>query len=461
MNAEPRDISSIVDSVRSGRERACEFVDEALARIAEHDTNAVVTVAADAARAAAAAIDRVAGRGGDPGPLAGVPFTVKDCIAVGGSRSTAGSRLLADHVASHDATVVARLRAAGAIVVGRTNCPEFALQPRTENAVFGRTSHPLDGTRSPGGSSGGCAAAVAGGLVPFSIGGDYGGSVRYPAACTGLYGLRPARGSVPSDGHVPAPAAGSPRAVFQTFGPLARSVEEIAILFRVIAGHRVFASAGESESVPRVGVVRGGWPVSDSVARAMDDVTHGLRAAGVTVGTLDPAAFVDAADLFDIWRATDDYADLRALAAGREALLTPHIARLLASAAQPWPADFARDLDLVRARVDAVFAITPVVCLPVARVGTLPIDAVTVEVSGREEYVDALQILAPSRAVSLLGVPALAVPAGTDIDGFPVGVQLIARLGDEHMLFAVAAALRAVSTPRFSDSPALTAQLDR
>ena len=135
-------------------------------------------------------------RGGDPGPLAGVPFTVKDTLATAGLRATGGSLLLADNVPNRDADVVARLRAAGAVLVGKTNCPEFALQPRTENRIFGGTAHPLDPGRSPGGSSGGCAAAVAGGLVPFSIGGDYGGSIRYPAACTGIYGLRPSYGAV-------------------------------------------------------------------------------------------------------------------------------------------------------------------------------------------------------------------------------------------------------------------------
>ncbi len=407
----------------------------------------MVTTCTAEARAAAARVDAVVARGDDPGPLAGVPFTVKDTLATAGLRATAGSLILADHVATGDAEVVARLRAAGAILVGKTNCPEFALQPRTDNRLFGATVHPNDPGRSPGGSSGGCAAAVAGGLVPFSIGGDYGGSVRYPASCTGIYGLRPTYLAVPTEGHVPEPAPGSPRRRFQAVGPLARTSRDIALVFDVIA--RRGANGPAAASGRWVGVVRGGWSCVDAVAGAGDATALALSGAGYEVVEVDARLFVDAAELFDAWRATDDYADLRALVAGRESELTPHIAQLLSTT--PIPVDVSARFDDVSGAVELLLASTPILILPVARVGALAVDATSVDIGGRSESTDALQILAPSRAVSLLGLPALAVPAGVDADGLPVGVQLVGRAGAEHELTAMANELR--SAPPFGDAP--------
>ena len=428
---------AIADAVRSGQTTALEVVDAALHRISTHRTNAVVTVDATGARRAAAAVDAARARGVDPGPLAGVPFTVKDTLATAGLRATGGSLVLAGNVPSIDADVVGRLRDAGAVLVGKTNCPEFALQPRTENRIFGGTAHPLDPRRSPGGSSGGCAAAVAGGLVPFSIGGDYGGSIRYPAACTGIYGLRPSYGAVPTGGHVPEPRVGTPRHRFQTVGPLARTPRDIQLVFAVIAG-RSASTMDESPNL-RAGIVRGGWSCTAAVAGAIDATADALASAGHSVVDLDAEVFVEAAAVFDAWRAADDYADLCALVAGRERDLTPHIAHLLRNA--PVPADVGARFDAVARAVDEVLASTPVVVLPVARVGVLALDARTIEIDGQAESVDALQILAPSRAVSLLGLPALAIPAGADADGFPVGVQLVGRTGAEPELVAVAMGL--------------------
>jgi amidase len=451
------DATTIAADVRARRRPALAVVEEALDRIEGHRTNAVVTVDADAARAAAQQVDDLLARGDDPGPLAGVPFTVKDTLATAGLRTTAGSLLFAQHVAAGDAMVVDRLRGAGAVLVGKTNCPEFALQPRTDNRVFGPTRHPLRADCSPGGSSGGCAAAVAGGLVPFSVGGDYGGSVRYPATCTGVYGLRPGFGAVPTHGHVPEPDPGSPRARFQTVGPLARTAHDISLVFDVMAGHP--ARLGTVPPVPRsrIGVVRDGWSCTDDVLGALTATVGYLVRAGFDPVEIDAEVFVEAGEVFDAWRATDGYADLRALASGRETELTPHIAGLLAT--PPVPADVRiRAAELTRA-VTALLATTPVVVLPVARVGVLGLAQTEAEVGGAVESVDALQILAPSRAVSLLGLPALAIPVGLDSRGLPIGVQLVGRPGAEHELAALAGVLaseRLVSTPAFGDAPATT-----
>ncbi|HEV7526088.1 MAG TPA: amidase [Acidimicrobiia bacterium] len=453
------DATAIAAAVRTGRTTARSVVEEALERIALHRTNAVVTVGAAAARATAARIDEAVARGDDPGPLAGVPITIKDTLATAGLRATAGSLVLADHIPNHDAEVVARLRAAGAVLVGKTNCPEFALQPRTDNRIFGPTAHPFDPSRSPGGSSGGCAAAVAGGLVPFSIGGDYGGSVRYPAACTGIYGLRPTYRAVPTAGHVPEPAEGTPRRRFQTVGPLARTPRDIRLLFDVIAavGARPSArtTAGDAPS-PRIGVVRGGWSCITAVADSVDRAARSFADVGYDVVDVDPAPFVEAADVYAAWRASDEYTDLRALVAGREADLTTHIARLLAT--RPVPADVTARFEAVGRAVAAVLASTPVLVLPVARVGVLGLEATEIEIDGRVESVDALQVLAPSRAVTVLGLPSLAVPAGLDRDGLPIGVQVVGAANTEHQLVAVAETLR--SAPALGDAPVRAGERD-
>ena len=447
------DASSIAASVRAGRSAARAVVDAALDRIENDRTNAVVTVGAAEARSTAAQIDAAVARGDDPGPLAGVPFTVKDTIAAAGLRATGGSLVLSAHHAQQDAEVVARMRAAGAVLVGKTNCPEFALQPRTDNRLFGPTLHPDDPSRSPGGSSGGCAAAVGGGLVPVSIGGDYGGSIRYPAACTGIYGLRPTYLAVPTEGHVPEPGAGTPRRRFQTVGPLARSPRDIQLVFDVIA-HKT-ATSPRVEARRRVGVVRGGWSSVGAVPAAVDATARALKRAGYDVIDIDAAPFVEASAVFAAWRAADDHADLRSLVSGREADLTPHIARLLSTPPTATDvaevAEVAERFEAVVRAVCTVLASTPILVLPVARVGVLGLEETSVEIDGALESVDALQILAPSRSVSLLGLPALAVPAGVDADGWPIGVQLVGGAGSEHAL--VSAATDLLSSPALDDAP--------
>jgi len=430
----------IVRDVRSGRRPAFEVVAGALARAADDRCNAIVTLCAERAMDEAAAIDQAVADGEDPGPLAGVPFTAKDTIATAGIRTTAGSRLLTDHIPEQDAACVARLRGAGAVLIGKTNCPEFALQARTDNLVFGATTHPADPKMSPGGSSGGCAATVAAGIVPVSIGGDYGGSIRYPASCTGLFGLRPTRGAVDGAGTLPAAPTGTPRHHFQEVGPLARTLDDLVLVDSVLRNDPGTRSHGT-----RVGLVPGGWPIDDDTRGALERSATVLADQGIEVSTVDAAPFIRATEVFDAWRATDDYADLREFVAGREQELTPHIRSLVAAPHREVPG---RELtaiieaagEIERAVAD-LLRLTPVLMLPVALVGALPIAATHVDVDGRPEPLDSLRILAPSRAISLLGLPALAVPAGTDARGLPVGVQLVAHRHAGADLYRVATLL--------------------
>src|SRR5439155_26577288 len=176
-----------------------------------HELNAIVTLRADGALEDARGLERaMRGTGaGDRWPLAGVPFTVKDLIATGGVRTTAGTPFLKDFVPAADATAVARLRRAGAILLGKTNCPEWGMFGYTRNSLFGETRNPV-GPVTPGGSSGGEAAAIAARCSPLGLGTDFGGSVRWPAHCTGIFALRPTAGRVPGTGQLPAPSLQEP-----------------------------------------------------------------------------------------------------------------------------------------------------------------------------------------------------------------------------------------------------------
>src|ERR1041384_7068775 len=194
--------------------------------------NAIVTFAPDALDAARAAEQTIM-RGADVPPLCGLPITIKDTIATRDLRTTGGTRLFAEHVPSADAPAVARLRRAGAIILGKTNVAELALDYESDNPVFGRTNNPHDPARTPGGSSGGAAASVAACLSAADVGTDLAGSIRIPAHFCGICGLLPTAGRVPNAGHNP-PAAG-PMSAHETFGPMARTVNDIELLFNVLA----------------------------------------------------------------------------------------------------------------------------------------------------------------------------------------------------------------------------------
>ena len=203
-----RDARSIAEAVRSGQVSARTVVEEHLARVDECNVelNALVTVCAEEARTAADSLDERRLLGETLGPLAGVPFTVKDLIATAGVRTTAGSRTLADNIPTADAPAVAAFKAAGAILIGKTNTPEFGACGLTRNELFGTTASPVrpDGVvRSPGGSSGGESASVAAGMSVLGLGTDFGGSVRWPAHCTGLTSVRPTLGRVDPEGQYP------------------------------------------------------------------------------------------------------------------------------------------------------------------------------------------------------------------------------------------------------------------
>jgi amidase len=229
----------VATSIRQRRVSATEVLEAYLAQIAQYNPtiNAIVTLDEERARTRAKQADTALTRGEEWGPLHGVPITIKDALETAGLRTTGGFPLLADYVPSNDAPVVARLRAAGAIILGKTNLPVLSADYRADNPIFGRTNNPWDLRRTPGGSTGGGAAALAAGLTTLEIGSDLAGSIRIPAHYCGVYGLKPTEHRVPITGHIPEPP-GMPRGVrhMQTIGPLARSVDDLTLALRLIVG---------------------------------------------------------------------------------------------------------------------------------------------------------------------------------------------------------------------------------
>ena len=255
----------IARGVRTGSVSATDVVERYLGAIDELDTelHAFVTVLHDRARREAAAVDAAVAAGGDPGPLAGVPVALKDNLCTRGVPTTCSSRILDGWLPPYDATVVERLRAAGAIVIGKTNLDEFAMGSSTENSAFGPTRNPHDPDRVPGGSSGGSAAAVAAGLVPVALGSDTGGSIRQPAALCGVVGMKPTYGTVSRYGLVAFASS------LDQIGPLTSTVTDSAVLFDIIGGQDPLDSTCLERPVPRT-------------VSALTDGVEGLRVGLVT-----------------------------------------------------------------------------------------------------------------------------------------------------------------------------------
>src|SRR6478609_5318566 len=261
----------IAAAVRSGERSAREVLDEHLAAIdaREGEIHAFNVVLAERAGEAADAIDRTVAEGGDPGPLAGVPVALKDNLCTRGVATTCSSRILDGWKPPYDATVVERLRAAGAVVVGKTNLDEFAMGSSTENSAFGPTRNPRDPCYVPGGSSGGSAAAVAAGFSPLSLGSDTGGSIRQPAALCGVVGVKPTYGLVSRYGLIAFASS------LDQIGPFATSVTDAALLLDVIAGHDPMDSTSIDQGAP-------------SLLDVLDRGVEGLR-----VGIVDEMTEID------------------------------------------------------------------------------------------------------------------------------------------------------------------------
>lgn len=433
--------NELAGRIRAREVSTVEVVEAYLRRIESVNPalNAVVTLAPDALERARESETAVA-RGEAVGLLHGVPLTVKDTIDVCGLRTTCGSRVRAEYVAAEDAPAVARLRAAGAVILGKTNCPEFALDYTSENPLFGRTNNPHDLERTPGGSSGGCAAAVAACLTAGSLGSDLAGSIRIPAHFCGVAGLKPTAGRVPGGGHAP-PMSGL-HSLGATLGPLARTVDDLRLFYGVLSGAGVEPDERATLKQMRVAVYADDG-VTAETNEAVQRAARALNDAGLDVVEEVPPGVGEATGL---WLALFEYATqrlVRAAYAGRE-VEAGRAARVILERAQRWEAPSLEKLlsvweerDRVRGSLLRWMERTP---LFVAPVGAIPAfkheEFGRVDVEGRS--VPTFRAFAHAHAANVFDLPAACVPAGRTAAGLPVGVQIVGRPHEEGRVLAVA-----------------------
>lgn len=470
--------ASMAGAIRVGSISPIELVDAHLARIAALDeaVNAIVVSNAEGAAEAARHAERERDRGRPLGPLHGVPFTVKECLEVEGLALCEGSRLRHRRRSKRDAAVVARLRAAGAIPLGKTNLSELASFPDTTNLVYGATCNPHDRTLSASGSSGGEAAAVATGMSPLGIGADYGGSIRGPAHATGIVGLRPGRGTVPLSGHAPTRLPPG-RALWQTIGPLTRTVEDAALLLSIIRGDRGGHGSpppNNANSPRPVIVIRddAARPLTPECEGAVERAAATLAATGHDVDEARPPRQADAEWMFnevttveawftirslltnagihkrDRW-SSDAHGGLDRAATERtrlalertEASLSPQLA-LQWSAVRDLSFDLERYLGALSLRIELEHEVDswlerhPILLAPVAATPAYPKGALEAEVRGRSRSIP--DLYASCTYASALGLPAAAVPTARTAQGLPVAVQVIGRRGRGTEVLAVA-----------------------
>lgn len=444
---------SAVEQLRLLRSRqlsARELLDAHLARIAAVNPviNAVVALDAEVAVARANEVDETVARRGDPGPLGGLVTAHKDLSETADFPTTYGSPLFADHQPAVDAPVVARMKAAGAVAVGKTNTPEWGAGSHTFNPVYGMTRNPYDPSRSAGGSSGGAAAALSTGMVSVADGSDVGGSLRNPAAWCNVVGLRP------SPRIVPRLAAPNPWSILPTEGPMARSVEDLVLLLRVLAVpddrdplSRPMSLDGSSGPVQRRLRVAwssdlGGLPVEPEITEVLAGFRRQLEGLGWDV--IDDEPDLSGADAcFEVLRAWsfasgpvgelgDRLSEVKSVVRdevmrGRN-LSGVDVAEAQARLGELWrrAAAFFEDVDLLVA--------------PVTQTMPFPVELeYPAEIAGRAvaSYVEWMRVVS---RITVLGLPALSLPAGFGPSGLPVGAQLIGpRWGDDGLLRAAAA----------------------
>ena len=434
--------SRAAELIRGGELSPVELTEAYLRRIESLNPrlNAVVTLAPDALEQAREA-ERKLTRGETVGALHGVPVTVKDTIQVRGVRTTRGSRVDSELVPSEDARAVEFLREAGAIVFGKTNCSELALEYTAENPVFGRTNNPYDLSRSPGGSSGGCAAAVAACLTAASLGSDLAGSIRIPAHFCGVAGLKPSAGRVQGVGHAP-PLSG-PHRLGGSLGPLARSVEDLELMYNVLAlDDWASMDSGELRGA-RAALYfdDGAVPVTDEIRSVVARAAGALRDAGLLVEEERPPSIESANEM---WLSLFSYPTLQFLRwyyRGREDDAGP-VARAILRRDAPeqgedaWLASW-RERQRLRAELLSWMGRTPLLVSPVGPVAAFKHEeSRKVEVGG--EVFPVFRAFALAQVFNVYDLPAVCVPAGVTREGLPVGVQVAGRPFEERRVLAAA-----------------------
>ena len=448
---------NMAQQIREKKISPVELAEAHLSKIARLNPklNAFVHVDAERVRHDARKAEAAVMRGVTLGPMHGVPISIKSSIDVAGLRCEAGTRLRAGHVASEDAPLVARLRHAGAIILGVTNTPELLMAWETDNLLYGRTNSPWDLERTAGGSSGGEAAAIAAGMSAGGVGSDGGGSIRVPAHFSGICGLKPTPGRVPATGHFP--ASGGPFALIGVVGPMARTMGDVRALFEVMQG----ADDGDTCAAPvpprwpsdeetkqlRVGYFEDDarTPVTAETRAAVRAAAKALQDAGFQVEPFRPEGLEEARVLWKKFFVTAGGMLIRPMFHGRERHLSPTLKQFLDWSAAELPltgkglleAWIARDM--LRARFLAQMRQYPILLCPAAAIPAFRHGERTWTIDGKTvEYLDAWSY---TEWFNLLGNPAAVVPISHSAEGLPIGVQIVGRPWEEEQVLSVATVL--------------------
>jgi Asp-tRNA(Asn)/Glu-tRNA(Gln) amidotransferase A subunit family amidase len=448
---------SMAEQIRQKKLSPVELVEAHLTRIEKLNPrlNAFVQVDATRARHQASQAETAVMREESLGQLHGVPVSIKSSIDVSGMHCEAGTRLRAGHVAEKDAPLVTRLRQAGAIVLGVTNTPELLMAWETDNLLHGRTNNPWDLSRTPGGSSGGEAAAIASGCSAGGVGSDGGGSIRVPAHFSGICGLKPTPGRIPSTGHFPASVG--PFALLGVVGPMARTVGDLRALFEVMQR----PDDGDPSSAPvplrkigradlqdvRIGYFEedGRTAVTKETRTAVRTAADGLRSTGIQVDSFRPQGLELARHLWWNFFGIAGGMLLGPMTQGHESDLSPILKEF-----SSWVAaesshtgqtllDTWVQRDVVRLQILAEMRTHPILLCPVASVPAFKHGERSWNIDGQVvQYLDAWSYC---EWFNLLGFPAAVVPVGSSPEGLPIGVQIVGRPWEEEMVLEIAAAI--------------------
>jgi amidase len=440
--------TQLAAAIRAGHVSASEVLEAHLEQIATHNPtlNAVVTLDAEQARKHAREADEALARGKVWGPLHGVPFTLKDAHATAGMRTTTGFPPLADYVPQEDSPIAARLKAAGGNLIGKTNVHMMLADPaQSINPIFGRTKNPWNTDRTPGGSSGGAAAALAAGMTPFEIGTDLSGSIRIPAHFCGVFGLKPTEHRVPLTGLIPGVPGPRPVRIMSSVGPMARTVEDLALLFAIIAGpdgYDTDVAPVPVEKVPQLELHRlriafapkfPGFPVAAEMREAVEGFAGRLSALSSVVeeAALPPLDFLQEL-------------------AGAGALIS-----MMMGAFQPeeqkGPPTLAQYLEALERRDQSIsaweqfFGKWDILVCPPSMTAAFPHCEPGAPLGVDGQQVSYWMVSAHCALFNYTGHPAVVLPYKFDRDGLPIGVQLVGKRWNEPRLLAIAKALAPVT----------------